>query len=316
MEVDVECFLCDGEGCRVCKYTGWLEIAGSGMVHPYSTAEWRIRSEPVERLRLRHGPGTHHDAETRDPGHSLFLGQRLALLKAVLAGHASEVVRSKTGWNPVPMSKVLASMPMNEHSLKCIVDSILSHWIGAVPILLAVAALGAYHSDLYPPAIDEFYSMHNAGWADDGAFSPVEVLQSLRRNSPNHSPLYFLILSLWGQLTVPDLMLARILSILFALLSLSMIYRLARDFVGPAAGIFALLLACSNAFYNYYITYARMYTLLVFLSALVLWIYLRIVDKQAIAKRRDFWRWGRRYTVWRIPSFSARHFCSCWACIT
>ncbi len=34
MEVDVECFLCDGEGCRVCKHTGWLEIAGSGMVHP------------------------------------------------------------------------------------------------------------------------------------------------------------------------------------------------------------------------------------------------------------------------------------------
>ena len=34
MEVDVECFLCGGKGCRVCKYTGWLEIAGSGMVHP------------------------------------------------------------------------------------------------------------------------------------------------------------------------------------------------------------------------------------------------------------------------------------------
>lgn len=34
MEVDVECFLCGGKGCRVCKHTGWLEIAGSGMVHP------------------------------------------------------------------------------------------------------------------------------------------------------------------------------------------------------------------------------------------------------------------------------------------
>ncbi len=34
MEVDVECFLCGGQGCRVCKYAGWLEIAGSGMVHP------------------------------------------------------------------------------------------------------------------------------------------------------------------------------------------------------------------------------------------------------------------------------------------
>ncbi len=33
-EVDVVCFLCGGEGCRVCKQDGWLEILGSGMVHP------------------------------------------------------------------------------------------------------------------------------------------------------------------------------------------------------------------------------------------------------------------------------------------
>ena len=33
-EMDVTCFLCEGEGCQVCKYTGWLEILGSGMVHP------------------------------------------------------------------------------------------------------------------------------------------------------------------------------------------------------------------------------------------------------------------------------------------
>lgn len=33
-EMDVTCFLCDGEGCQVCKQTGWLEILGSGMVHP------------------------------------------------------------------------------------------------------------------------------------------------------------------------------------------------------------------------------------------------------------------------------------------
>lgn len=34
LEVDVDCILCNGDGCPVCKYTGWLEIAGSGMVHP------------------------------------------------------------------------------------------------------------------------------------------------------------------------------------------------------------------------------------------------------------------------------------------
>jgi phenylalanyl-tRNA synthetase alpha chain len=33
-EVDIECVICGGAGCRVCKLTGWLEILGSGMVHP------------------------------------------------------------------------------------------------------------------------------------------------------------------------------------------------------------------------------------------------------------------------------------------
>ncbi|MNI25317.1 Phenylalanine--tRNA ligase alpha subunit [compost metagenome] len=34
VEVDVTCVKCNGNGCRVCKQTGWLEILGSGMVHP------------------------------------------------------------------------------------------------------------------------------------------------------------------------------------------------------------------------------------------------------------------------------------------
>ncbi len=33
-EVDVTCCMCKGNGCRVCKQSGWLEILGSGMVHP------------------------------------------------------------------------------------------------------------------------------------------------------------------------------------------------------------------------------------------------------------------------------------------
>lgn len=33
-EMDVSCTLCGGKGCNVCKYSGWLEIAGCGMVHP------------------------------------------------------------------------------------------------------------------------------------------------------------------------------------------------------------------------------------------------------------------------------------------
>ncbi len=33
-EMDVECFVCGGKGCSVCKNSGWLEILGCGMVHP------------------------------------------------------------------------------------------------------------------------------------------------------------------------------------------------------------------------------------------------------------------------------------------
>jgi len=47
IEADIDCIICHGEGCRVCKYSGWLEICGAGMVHPvvlenggYDPWEW------------------------------------------------------------------------------------------------------------------------------------------------------------------------------------------------------------------------------------------------------------------------------------
>jgi len=46
-EVDIRCVMCKGKGCRVCSNTGWLEVLGSGMVHPavfenvgYSTSRY------------------------------------------------------------------------------------------------------------------------------------------------------------------------------------------------------------------------------------------------------------------------------------
>jgi phenylalanyl-tRNA synthetase alpha chain len=34
VEVDMDCIVCDGQGCTICKHSGWLEILGAGMVHP------------------------------------------------------------------------------------------------------------------------------------------------------------------------------------------------------------------------------------------------------------------------------------------
>ena len=44
-EVDVQCVICGGSGCRVCKHSGWLEVLGCGMVHPAVFAKVGIDSE-------------------------------------------------------------------------------------------------------------------------------------------------------------------------------------------------------------------------------------------------------------------------------
>ncbi len=64
-EVDIECVICDGKGCRVCGHTGWLEVMGCGMIHPEVFKSVDISSEDftgfafgmgVERLAmLRYG---------------------------------------------------------------------------------------------------------------------------------------------------------------------------------------------------------------------------------------------------------------------
>lgn len=64
-EMDIQCVQCNGKGCRVCSQTGWLEVLGSGMVHPNVLKHVNIDSEKylgfafglgVERLAmLRYG---------------------------------------------------------------------------------------------------------------------------------------------------------------------------------------------------------------------------------------------------------------------
>ena len=62
-EMDVECFVCGGKGCSVCKGSGWLEIMGCGMMHP--TVLKMVDMIPsLFRFCRRHGTGTHQHALT------------------------------------------------------------------------------------------------------------------------------------------------------------------------------------------------------------------------------------------------------------
>ncbi len=63
LEVDIRCINCEGKGCRLCKESGWLEVAGAGMVHPevlknggidpeeYSGYAWGLGIERLAMLR-------------------------------------------------------------------------------------------------------------------------------------------------------------------------------------------------------------------------------------------------------------------------
>lgn len=44
-EMDISCLICEGKGCTVCKHTGWVEILGSGMVHPNVLENFGIDSK-------------------------------------------------------------------------------------------------------------------------------------------------------------------------------------------------------------------------------------------------------------------------------
>ena len=186
---------------------------------------------------------------------------------------------------------------------------VFAHWAWAIPVLLIVAALGVRQIDLYPPGPDEFYSMYNAGFLAHGPYTPFDVIESLYNNSPNHTPGYFLLLSLWGNLTSYDLAIGRILTILGALLSIAVIYRLARDFVAPVAGLFAIIIVASNAFYSFYTPNLRMYTLLVCLAAVVLWLYLRIMHRLQTVHRMDYTALGAAvFALLNVHAYSVTFF--------
>ena len=81
MEPDVSCFACGGEGCAVCKHSGWIEMGGSGMVDPYlhEVVGW----DPEEYTGFAFGMGIERTAQLRHsiPGIRPFWDNDLRFLR-------------------------------------------------------------------------------------------------------------------------------------------------------------------------------------------------------------------------------------------
>ena len=86
-EVDISCGSCGGTGinCGMCKRTGWVEILGSGMVHPAVFEAVGLRPRAVHGLCLRPGDRARRAAEVGRRGHPSVLRERSALPGAVPA---------------------------------------------------------------------------------------------------------------------------------------------------------------------------------------------------------------------------------------
>ena len=163
--------------------------------------------------------------------------------------------------------------------------SVFSHWAWAAAVLLVVSSLTIYQIDLVPPSFDEWATVLSTSIVDWE--SPSEFLTLHNYLHASHMPGYYILLMLYGRLTSIDIAVLRYLSVLLYFPLLALVYRLGSDFVAPVAGLFALVIAVSNGFFNLYIADARPYTLFVLLSCVTIWLYLRVMHRRAEPTARD-----------------------------
>ena len=84
-DVFIGCQQCKGSGCAMCKRSGFIEVLGSGMVHPGGVRSRRLRPGADHRLRVRRRHRAARAADVRRRGHSAVLRERPSLPGAVPA---------------------------------------------------------------------------------------------------------------------------------------------------------------------------------------------------------------------------------------
>lgn len=161
-------------------------------------------------------------------------------------------------------------------------------WWWLIPALLLTFTLGARGLDADAIWYDEYYSIHDAGGAFDGPRSPVDIWVRLAERNPWHTPGFFVLLSGWGALVGWEPAALRVLSLLVGLLAVAWTYRLGADLFTPEVGFYAAALLSASAFFAYYLHEIRMYAPMVALTALTIWLYVRVTNPGRTPTRFDW----------------------------
>ncbi|MCY4146780.1 MAG: glycosyltransferase family 39 protein [Chloroflexi bacterium] len=136
-----------------------------------------------------------------------------------------------------------------------------------VLILLLGFAAGAAQLNADAIWTDELYSLANIG-AFDPPYSPAQIIDSLARYSPQHTPLYYFISAIWAQLAGWSQFSMRMLSLFAGSLFIAWLYRLCADLFGRGVGATGACLAATSAFLLVSFHEIRMYSLMLALAAM------------------------------------------------
>ncbi|NWF68253.1 MAG: glycosyltransferase family 39 protein [Chloroflexi bacterium] len=152
-----------------------------------------------------------------------------------------------------------------------------SRFLPLTALLLLAFWLGARGLNADGFWVDEVWSLRAAGGPGFGPLSLPDTWQRIAVEDAWQAPGYYLLLNIWGRLAGWSELATRTLSLLLAVLSTAMMYRLARGLHSPLAGLAAALALATSVFYVNFYTEARGYTLYVFLTALCIWSYWRLI---------------------------------------
>jgi uncharacterized membrane protein len=145
-------------------------------------------------------------------------------------------------------------------------------------LLLAAFTLRLYRLD------------HQEIWGDEAHSAYVASLPLLSAVSPRtetNPPLYHLLLYFWARLTGSSVFALRFLSLVLGMLTVPLVYRLARLAFGELVGFLAALLCAISPFQVYYSQEARMYALATFFTTLSMFLLARIVSGESSGHSRS-----------------------------
>jgi len=158
-------------------------------------------------------------------------------------------------------------------------------WV--IVVLLMTTLLGARGLNADIIWSDELTSIGHAGGLT-GPFSTTQILESIIEHSPKHGPLYFMLLSVWGNMVGWHHVVLRILSLFFGLLTISWIYRIGKDFINVRVGIWSAAFLGLNVFWIEYYHEIRMYSLQLAVIMMMVWHYLYLIDS---TKHSRWYHW-------------------------